>query len=393
MLFFIQAAAMGAWFVPMGSILDAHGLQSIKPVAFATSAMAAFVSPLIFGAMADRHFAPERLLRWLAVATAGAILLAATAIEKGAPAWLVLVCILLHALCAAPTWGISSSIVLGRLSNAHRQFGPIRSLASIGWMIGCWLVSSLRADTSTHAWYAAAAVWLLVVGLTFWLPTNTPPKSTERLSIPQRLGWDALSLLKIRDHRVIFLTTALFSIPLAAFYPYTPTHLLELGLERTSAWMTLGQTTEIVAMFALASIITRFRLKWTIAAGLAFGAIRFGLCAIDSKAWLLTGIILHGVSFTLVFITAQIYLDQRIDPSWRTRAQALYSVSSGGLGSLIGYLGTGAWFAFTQRSGVAHWPLFWGGLAVTVTLILVLFLVTYRGIGEHKNTALPANDP
>ena len=39
-LFFIQAAAMGIWFVPLGTIIDAHGLQSIKPFAFAASAPA-----------------------------------------------------------------------------------------------------------------------------------------------------------------------------------------------------------------------------------------------------------------------------------------------------------------------------------------------------------------
>ena len=69
-LFFIQGMAMSMWFVPLSPVLDAHGLQHIKPYAFATSAIAAFVSPLIFGAMADRHAAPVVVLRWLAIATA-----------------------------------------------------------------------------------------------------------------------------------------------------------------------------------------------------------------------------------------------------------------------------------------------------------------------------------
>ena len=69
-LFFIQGAAMSMWFVPLGPVLDAHGLQIIKPFAFAASAAAAFVSPLIFGALADRHASPARVLRSLAFATA-----------------------------------------------------------------------------------------------------------------------------------------------------------------------------------------------------------------------------------------------------------------------------------------------------------------------------------
>jgi len=68
--FFIPAAALGIWFVPPGPVLDAHGLRAIKPFAFAASAVAAFVSPLIFGAMADRHTSPVKVLRGLALAAA-----------------------------------------------------------------------------------------------------------------------------------------------------------------------------------------------------------------------------------------------------------------------------------------------------------------------------------
>ena len=78
-LFFLQGAALGTWFVPLGTVLDAHGYNSIKPLAFGCSALAAFVSPLIFGAMADRHASPVKVLRGLALATAVAMAVASTA--------------------------------------------------------------------------------------------------------------------------------------------------------------------------------------------------------------------------------------------------------------------------------------------------------------------------
>ena len=80
-LFFINAMAMSMWFVPLSTLLDAHGFHDLRPYAFATSALAAFVSPLVFGAMADRHAAPVVVLRWLAVAAAVSITLATTAIK------------------------------------------------------------------------------------------------------------------------------------------------------------------------------------------------------------------------------------------------------------------------------------------------------------------------
>ena len=370
---------MAMWVVPLSTVLDAHGLQAIKPYAFASTAVAAFVSPLFFGAMADRHAAPVKVLRWLSLATAAAMALASTAIQLGWNAWLILALIQLHALCSSPTWSIASTIVFSRLRNAKREFGPIRAVATLGWMAGCWLVSALNADASARAGFNGAVTWLVVAAFTYLLPDVEAPKPAGPPTLRERFGLDALALLKNRDHRVVFITVALFNIPMAAFYPYTPPHLKELGFTHTTAWMTLGQVTEIGALLLLARLLTNWRLKWVIAAGLACGVVRYALFALDGKAWILLGVTLHGCAFTLVFITAQIYLDERIDAAWRARAQALMSVVTSGVGNLIGYLGTGWWFAANARPSGENWPVFWSGLAVAVAAVLAYFLVAYHG--------------
>ena len=248
-------------------------------------------------------------------------------------------------------------------------------------MCGCWLVSALNADASPLAGYSGAAVWLGLAAFTFLLPSVPPPPASGRLTWLERMGWDALSLLKHHDHRVVFITTALYNIPLAAFYPYTPPHLQALGFQHTSAWMSLGQVTEMVAMFALAGMFARWRLKWIFGFGLAFGVLRYVCCAMDQPAWLLAGVTLHGLSFAPFFITAQIYLNERIEPAWRARAQALMSLMSSGLGNLAGYLGSGLWFQACAQPGGTRWPLFWSGLAMAVTLVLIYFLSAYHGHG------------
>lgn len=383
-LYFVQGAAMGMWFVPLTSVLDAHGLQAIRPYAFAASAAAAFISPLFFGAMADRHAAPVVVLRGLAVATAASMALASTAIASGAGPWVVLAAIQLHALCSAPAWSLAATVVFAGLRDARNEFGPIRAVATVGWMAGCLLVSALNADASTLAGFGGAVAWLLVAALTFLLPRIEPPPSTGRVSLRERFGLDALALLRNRDHRVVFVTTALFSIPLAAFYPYTPPHLRALGMEHSASWMSLGQVTEVIAMLALARLLTRWRLKWVLAAGLLLGGVRYALCAFDTRAGLIAGIVLHGASYTLVAITAQIYLDQRVEPAWRARAQALMSLLVGGVGNLVGYLGTGAWFAVQSSAAGTAWPIFWLGLAGAGVAVGVFFLATYRGRGAGQ---------
>jgi MFS family permease len=377
-LFFIQSAAMAIWFVPLGPILDAHGLHGIKSFAFAASAVAAFISPLAFGAMADRHVAPAKVLRWLAFATAAILTVIATAIKNGWNAWLVLGLIQIFYIAYSPMFSVSTALVFARLEDAKKEFGPIRSLATVGWMTGGLLIGLLNLDRTPFADYFGAVFWLLVAAFTFFLPAVEMPPSAEHLSWRERLGLDALTLLKNRDTRVVFLTTTLFNIPLCAFYPYAPAHLRDLGFLHTSAWMSLAQTTEIVAMFSLGWLLLHWRLKWIFTCGLAIGIARFALCAGNTKSLLLLGIMLHGASFVLVFVTAQIYLDQRIDPAWRVRAQALLTLMNGGVGSLIGYLGTGWWFAACLRPSGESWPWFWGGLALAVAAVLVYFL-TYRG--------------
>lgn len=381
-LFFLHAMAMGSWYVPLGPVLDAHGYAGIKPYAFATSAVAAFVSPLFFGSMADRHVGPSRVLRWLALATGIAMGAAGFAIKQRMEGSLVLSLIQIHALCSAPTWGLSTAIVLSRLSDSRRQFGPVRAIGTIGWIVGCWFVSALHADSSTTACFIGATMWCVVAVFTWCLPTDAPAVPTGPTSFRQRLGLDALVLLRDRNHRVVFVSAALFAIPLAAFYPYAPTHLKTLGIERTAAWMTLGQITEVVAMLGLASVLARLPFKWTLAAGLMFGIVRYALCAVDGTHWMLAGVSLHGFAYTLFFITGQIYLDQRIEPLWRARAQALFSVMMSGFGNLLGYLSTGWWFRWNTHEDHTDWRLFWGGLAVIVTAVFIYFLAAYRRKGS-----------
>jgi MFS family permease len=378
-LFFIQGAAAAMWLVPLTSILQAHGLSGIRPYAYAATGIAAFISPLIFGAMADRHVSPVKVLRGLALATAAMVAIVSGAIQAGCNAWLVLGLIQIYSLCAAPLTSISSTIIFARLADSQKEFGSIRGMYTFGWMAGCWVVSALNADQSTVAGYAGAVTWMIVAVFTFFLPPLETPQAAEHLTLRQRLGWDALALLKNADHRVVFMTVALLAIPLGAFYPYSPPNMRELGLQHTSAWMTLGQVTEMVCMFSLGTLLGKWRLKWIFVAGLCFSVLRFLFCAVDTKFWLLAGVFLHGASFTLVFITAQIYLDQRVDSSWRARAQALMTLVNSGVGNLLGYLGTGAWFAVCTSAGVTRWTLFWNGLAVAAAGVMVYFLAVYRG--------------
>jgi MFS family permease len=376
-LFFINAAAMGMWSVSFGNVLRAHGFEEIIGAAYACSGLAAFISPLAVGALADQRVSPVRLVRWLAVAASAALTLSFIAIERHWSPWAVLGCAQLQAICAAPIFGLSTSIVLAALRDPQHEYGPIRAMATLGWMAAGWFVSFvLDADTSTVTGFAAAATWLVTAAFTFTLPETPPLEHKEPRDI---FGFAALSLFANKDHRVVFITAAIYNITMAAFYPFTPIHLTELGVRHATAAMTLGQTTEIIGMLSLAWIFTRVRLKWIFLAGIAFAVVRYGMCALHTRGWLLAGVSLHGFSFTLYFITAQIYLEQRVDPRMRARAQALLSVMLGGFGNLIGYLSTGWWRRACMHDSTTDWTRFWWGMSASAALVFIWFAVSYRG--------------
>jgi MFS family permease len=389
-MFFLHGAAMGMWFAPLSTVLGAYGLDGIRSYAFATTALAAFVSPLLFGAIADRHMSPVKVLRGLAFVSAATLALVGFAIQQAWNPWLVLGLIQLFSLVSAPTWSIVATIVFARLADARRQFGPVRAMATSGWMSGCWVISLAGADRSVRAQFVAAAVWLLVAAYTFCLPVLEAPRAVAQLTWRQRLGLDSLQLLRHADHRVVLITVALFSIPIAAFYPYAPPNLVALGFHRTTAWMSLAQVSEVIAVLLLAWLLMNWRLKWIFIGGLALGILRFALSAFNTPAGLLAGIALHGCSFAWVVILAQIYIDQRVDPSWRARAQAFLYVMSSGFGSLFGYLGSGWWFEWSGTLSTSHWPLFWGGVAAAVGAVFVYFVSMYRGVGTGLRR--PAED-
>lgn len=378
-LFFVQAHAIALWFVPFSSVLKQHELGGITAWAFASSGVAAFFSPMITGVLADRRLSPVFLLRLLALGMASLLGLTYWAIEKGwGPFW-VLGLVQILQFFSAPTWGLTSMIVLGQLREPGRHFGPLRVWGTYGWMLAGLLVSVvLHADGSTLTGFAAALAWLGVAAFTFLLPASAPAVARRSLVWREIFGLETFSLLRDPQHRAVFIGAGLLSIPLAAFYPYTPMHLQDLGVQGGSAVMSLGQVSEALSMYAMARLLMEVRLPTLLNAAIAVGLLRYLLFATGSIWGLVAGVFLHGICFTLFFIPAQIYIEERIPKEMRFRAQALMTLLISGFGNLFGYLGCGALRSWCEEGSQTRWGLYWGVLAGAVAAVGVYFRLAYR---------------
>ena len=391
-LFLLQLGAPGLWQVSFSNVLRAHGLAAYIPAGFACSAVAAFISPLIVGAMADDQVSPVRLARWLNWLSAVTLALSYLAIQRAWGGFLMIGLMQLRALCSSPCVSLATTIALVNLDRPSRQFGLLRLWGTVGWAGAGWFVSyGLAADTSPLSGYASAAVMAALGFYTYLLPeTPAPAAGTGRRSWSQRLGLDSFGLLKNRDHRIVFITTVLLTIPLASFYPYAPLNLTDLGYLKPTATMAVGQISEILGLLLLGSIWRRVRLKWIFLAGLLLAVGRYSLFSLDLRGWIIAGIAMHGACYALFYVTGQIYLAERIEAGMQARAQALMALMINGIGNLIGYLGTGWWYeTCTGIHQTEHWPVFWGGLLALIVVATVYFALSYHGVGadEHRRKA------
>lgn len=348
------------------------------PWAFAASAVAALVSPMLTGTLADHHVSATVLLRRLALCIAFFLTLTFWAIKRGwHPAW-ILVLIQLQHLCSAPSWGLTTQLVLAKLPDPSREFGPLRVWATYGWMAGGLLVSlALSADSSTVSGFAAAITWIAVAAFTYLIPSPKPSSPLASKSWRSLLGFETFKLLNHPRHRCVFISAGLLSIPLAAFYPYAPLQMKELGLSHTSAWMSLGQITEALSMYLLAPLLSRVRLRTLFITGIIIGILRYLLMATHAIPGVVLGVFLHGACFTLFFIPGQIYIEREVDPAMRYRAQALLTLLIGGLGNLFGYIGCGWLQSSCASTSSNHWQLFWNILAGAVFFVGIYFLRAY----------------
>lgn len=385
-VFFFQGMTPGFWLPAMTNILKAEGLSAWVSLVFVVPPVCAMISPLIGGALADQRVAANRLYVWSSMI--GAVVLAAAfwCLDVGLHPWWFVGLLGLYSLFSGPAWGLLTTVALTHLPSGERQFPLVRLGATIGWMVAGVMTSYLLAgDTSPKVGYASAVTRMIGAILGLGMP-HTPPLGRAS-SWKSRLGLDAFRLMKQRDHCVFFVVTALFSVPLTAFYMYAPELLKVLGDGRSTATMTIAQLTEVLAMLLVGRVMMRYRVKTVLLWALGLSVLRFGMSAYagasGSIAWHIGGIALHGMCYTFYFITAQVFLDRRVDPGMKGQAQGLLSLVSGGLGPLLGALVCG-WLRnrLVDVNGNG-WMEFWAVLAGMIAVCFGIFLIFYKGLGKR----------
>lgn len=369
-------------------VLETRGWAHLTDWAFVIPSLGAIVSPLFLGALADQRINAERVLAGVMLANATCTACAFWFLGQGDSQGWFLFFLVAKALLGAPSWSLLMSITLTHLKEPERQFGGIRVWGTVGWMMAGWGISWFALDQSPLSGLLASVLGLITAICCLTLPP-TPPKGIPSRSLADSLGLRAFRILKDRDTGVYFLTAVLFSIPLAAYYPYSAKFLKELGVEKVATMLSVGQVSEIVAMLLMGWTFRKFKLKWIFLIALASGLLRYLFYLVPSGslheassgylAWVVGGIFMHGICWTLFFESGRLFVDRRVERSMRSQAQAMLTVWTGGVATIVGVFFSGWLYRWCVLGSGPGWSGFWLIESALCLFALAVFAVGYRG--------------
>jgi nucleoside transporter len=394
-MMFLQFFVWGAWFVTLGTYLNASGFSgSDIGLAYLTNNIGAIVSPFFVGMVADRFFASERVAGVMHLLGAGVLYHVAGLADVNA----VLLGLLVYNACYMSTLGLVNSISFAQMSDPDSQFPGVRVWGTIGWIVAGLTISLVLAPRvanveATNAPMILAAACSALLGLYCFTLPNTPPAGKgKRVTAADVLGVDALSLLRDRSFAAFAACSLLISIPLAFYYGFTNLFLNELGMAGAAGKMSMGQMSEVVFMLAMPFFFRRLGVKWMLLVGMLAWVVRYGLFAwgtMDLVGLLYLGILLHGVCYDFFFVTGQIYVNRKAGVAIRASAQGFIALVTYGVGMAIGSYVAGNVVEWYEIDGGHDWRSIWMIPCVFAGVVAVIFSLVFRDASADERLISP----
>ena len=405
LLMFFQFFIWGVWYVPMWSYLGTLKVEaSLRGTAYAATGVAAMISPFIVGMIADRFFATQKVFGTLHLL--GGIFLYLVGQANDWKEFYPF--LLLHLICYMPTLALSNSLCFQNMEDPQKQFPPIRTLGTIGWIASGILVGSsfffenefqaiwpafLGGELPPPEWTSismtsqpfmiGAGVSIFLGLYSFFLP-HTPPKlKGKKVTTAEVLGLKALALMKDKSFATFIICSFLLCIPLSFYFQSANGFLKEMGVANSEGVLTLGQFSEIFFLLLVPWFFRKLGIKKMLLIGMAFWSVRYVLFAQaspEAHILLYLGVLFHGICYDFFFVTGQLYVDKVAPDDVRSSAQGFIAFVTLGAGMFAGGILNGWWNSQQMRGVTLNWENVWHFPAVLAAVVLVIFLVTF----QHK---------
>ena len=321
------------------------------------------VSATLWAIVADRLHLHNYLLRVMLVGAALSVL----SLSFVASFLLIALLFVLYALFQSPVPPLLDTAALEALGDHPERYGELRLWGSMGFILGTWLLGALirLSGLPSLFFYAYACFALAAAVMSIHLPRVKPR--------PQPPLWEGLRYV-IGDVRwLVFLgTLVVVGIANTSIYNFLPLYIHQLGGDERLigfAWG-VGATTEVPTMWASKYILSRLGIRGTLLVMVFLYALRMLLYGLLPSAWWVVPInLLHGVSFTLLWVSSVTFADTHAPPGMRATAQG---VVNGVLFGLAAILGAPLGGYLYDTIGPSAMYLSYGGMLAALLLVLLV---------------------
>ncbi|HDU4640168.1 MFS transporter [Klebsiella aerogenes] len=379
-LMLLQFVVFGSWFATMGLVLFTYKLGSIIGMAYTLCAIAAIISPLVFGAVGDRFISSEKILGFLHI-LGGIVQFMIPALVVSGNSNVILIFIFIYMIFFQPTQGLVNSLSFQHLGSKSDLYPYLRLFATGGWAVGGFIVGILGYSSTVGIFYVAGISSIVLGGYSFTLPRTYPSVKDKKFNVLDALGFRSLQLFKNRNFAILMLCALLTSISLGVYNTYASTFIGALGIPGVASVMALGQISEVAFIVLVPFVIKRIGMKWALLIGMAMWGIRFIMFILAAKGHHWTAIIgvgLHGLCNDFFLIISAMYLDRLAPPELKVQAQSWLIIAISGFGAAFGSLISGYVYSTTVNPEQEYsWITLWSvpiSIAVLTTIIwLILF--------------------
>tara|TARA_B100001057_G_scaffold265792_2_gene265993 strand:+ start:247 stop:1557 length:1311 start_codon:yes stop_codon:yes gene_type:complete len=413
LMMLLQFFIWGVWYVPMYPFLDNLGVDATK-IGFAYSAtgLAAIVSPIFIGMIADKFFPSQIVLGVMHLLGGFFLFMASKATDWSS----FLPYLLAHLFCYMPTLALVNSVLFQSVKDPQKDAPAIRTFGTIGWIVSGIVIGSsflVGAEeslkfqipgflggpdapedsiglglTNLPLLIGAGASMLLGV-FSFFLPNTPPQMKGQRISVGDLLGFKSISLMKDRSFSVFIICSLLLCIPLSFYYQSANGYLKAMDINNSEGVMALGQVSEIFFLLLVPFLLMRWGVKKMLLIGMLFWVLRyifFAAGSADAQYLLFLGVLAHGICYDFFFFTGQLYVDKKAPTDIRSQAQGFITFVTLGVGMFIGGNVNGFWTKMQtdEITKEINWDAVWYFPAIMALVVLIAFFFMFDDSKDKK---------
>ncbi|SDD28947.1 MFS transporter, NHS family, xanthosine permease [Mucilaginibacter pineti] len=394
---FMQFFIWGAWLLTIGAYCSQtkHWSFSQFGAIFSTMGFSSIIMPALTGIISDKFMNAEKLYGILHIL--GAIVLFCIPMVTNPTTffWIML----LNMCFYMPTLSLSITVSYSALKrngiDVVKDFPPIRTFGTIGFIVALWAVSITHNETSANQFYIASAVALILGLYSFTLPKCPPLLSkTNNKTLASSLGLNAFALFKTPKFAIFFTFSMLLGAALQLTNAYGDTYIHDFGkipmykdtlaVKFPAIIMSISQFSETLFILAIPFFLRKFGIKYVMLFSMLAWVLRFGLFGFGDPAnglWMIIlSCIVYGMAFDFFNISGSLFIETQTTPEIRGSAQGLFMMMVNGFGAVFGSLASGyiidKFFILPNHS--YNWHGIWLTFAAYALVIAIIFPFVFR---------------